>query len=119
VTDPLQALLSSAPLQSTLFPPDSRYQGVPTATITDTQGEQVVYLRRRFLPQPEQLALVQQHTVVQGDRSDNLAQRYFNDPLLWWRLCDANRAFSPDELTDTVGRKLRITLPPGVAGTPF
>lgn len=119
MSDPLQAILAGAPLQATLFPPDSRYQGVALATRVDARGEPIVHLRRRFLPQPERLALLQEHTVVQGDRYDNLAAKYLGDPLLWWRIADANRALSPDELTAVAGRRLRITLPPGVTGTPF
>ena len=33
-------------------------------------------------------------------------------------LCDANGAMRPDELTETIGRRLRITLPEGIPGTP-
>jgi hypothetical protein len=33
--------------------------------------------------------------VVQGDRLDNLAARYFGDAELYWRLCDANGAVRP------------------------
>jgi hypothetical protein len=35
---------------------------------------------------------------------------------LSWRLCDANGAMRPDELTETPGRRLRITLPEGIPG---
>jgi hypothetical protein len=45
-----------------------------------------------------------------------LAGQYLGDPALFWRLCDANRAMRPEELTETVGRQLRITLPQGVTG---
>jgi hypothetical protein len=33
-------------------------------------------------------------------------------------VADANGAMRPDELTEEIGRKLRITLPEGVPGTP-
>ena len=52
----------------------------------------------------------------QGDRLDNLAARYLGDPEQFWRLCDANGAMRPDELTQTSARRLRITLPEGVPG---
>ena len=51
-----------------------------------------------------------------GDRLDNLAAKYFGDPELFWRLCDANGALRPDELIEIIGRRLRITLPLGVPG---
>lgn len=46
--------------------------------------------------------------------STNLAARYIGDPEQYWRLCDANNAIRPDELIETVGRALRITLPEGI-----
>ena len=35
-----------------------------------------------------------------------------------WRICDANGALRPEELTELIGRRLRITLPEGVPGAP-
>ena len=40
--------------------------------------------------------------------------RYLGDPELFWRLCDANVAMRPAELTETIGRRLHITLPEGM-----
>jgi hypothetical protein len=77
-----------------------------------------VYLRRRFVPPPERFALLQEHVVVEGDRLDNVTARYLTDPEQFWRVADANAAMRPDELTETVGRRLRITLPEGVPGAP-
>ena len=74
---------------------------------------------RRFVPQPERFQLLQEHTVVQGERLDNLAAQYLGDPTLFWRLCDANRAMRPWELTATVGRRLRVTMPDGITGAPL
>ncbi len=31
-----------------------------------------------------------EHQVTQYDRLDHLAQHYFNDSRLWWRIIDAN-----------------------------
>jgi len=116
MTDPLQALLQPADLKATLFPPNSRYHGVDLATSQAPDGQPIAYLRRRFVPQPERFALLQEHTVTRGDRLDNLAARYIGDPEQFWRICDANRAIRPEELTETPGRKLRITLPEGIPG---
>ena len=68
------------------------------------------------MPPPERFSLLVEHTVTGGDRLDNLAAHYFGDPELFWRICDANRALRPDDLTETAGRRLRITLPEGIAG---
>jgi nucleoid-associated protein YgaU len=48
---------------------------------------------------------------VQGDRLDNLAARYLGDPEQFWKICDANNVLRPDELTEEIGRVVRIALP--------
>ena len=100
------------------FSPMSRYSGIETATIETAEGKVIIFLRRRFLPPPERFALLQDHVVVQGERLDNITARYLGDPEQFWRVCDANGAMRPDELTETVGRRLRITLPEGIPGIP-
>lgn len=115
--DPVQALLAQTSLKNTLFAANSRYYGIDTATLALPQGKNIVYLRRRFLPPAERFQLLQEHTVTQGERLDNIAAPFLGDPELFWRLCDANNAMRPEELTETVGRKLRITLPEGITGT--
>lgn len=97
--------------------PNSRYQGIPTAIMESPDGKMILYLRRRFVPAPERFALLQEHTVVERDRLDNITAHYLGDPELFWRLCDANRALHPDELTATVGNRIRITMPEGIPGT--
>jgi hypothetical protein len=101
----------------TVFPPTSRYAAIATATLT-VGTRVVVYLRRRFLPQPERLALVQEHEVRDGDRLDNITALYLDDPEQFWRVADANRAMDPSALTAEPGRRLRITLPEGIPGGP-
>ena len=114
--DRLNALLRPLPLSSSLFPPNSRYYGLPTAFLETANRQKVIYLTRRFVPQPERFALLHLHSIQEGERLDNLAALYFGDPELFWRLCDANRALRPEKLTETPGLQLRITLPEGVPG---
>jgi hypothetical protein len=117
MTDPaaqLQSLLQPADASANQLPPSSRYHGLPTATLTTPDGRTVIYLTRRFAPPPERLVTVQEHAVAQGDRVDNLAAQYLGDPEQFWRLCDANAALRPEELTETIGRRIRITLPEGM-----
>ena len=101
-----------------MFPINSRYLNTPTAEYETSSGKKYVYLRRRMLPPPENFDTIHEHMVVQGDRFDNIAARYFGDPELFWRIADANRAMHPSELTETVGRRLRITMPEGIPGLP-
>jgi hypothetical protein len=100
------------------FQPTSRYFGAETATIETPDGKTIVYLKRRFVPPPERFSLLQEHVVTQGERLDNITARYLGDPEQFWRVCDANGAMRPDELTETIGRRLRITLPEGIHGGP-
>jgi len=100
------------------FPPTSRYYGIDTATLKSGDGRTVVYVRRRFLPPPERFALVQEHVVSEGERLDQVAAKYMGDPEVFWRIADANAAMRPEALTEVVGRRLRITLPEGIPGTP-
>lgn len=110
------ALTPIAPLsaQGALFGPTSRYFGLATTSLQTRDGQTVIYLTRRFLPQGDQFALLQVHRVVQGERLDNIAAQFLGDPEAFWRLCDANNAMRPNELTETIGRQLRITLPQGI-----
>ena len=100
------------------FPPTSRYYGIGTTTIESRDGNTYAYLRRRFVPPPERFSTLQEHVVAQGERLDNITARYLGDPLQFWRVCDANRAMRPEELTEEIGRRLRITMPEGIPGTP-
>ena len=98
------------------FPPTSRYYGIETATMETADGTTVVYLRRRFLPSVDRFDLLLEHAVVQGERLDNIAAKYLSDPEVFWQIADANGAMRPEELTETIGRRLRITLPEGIPG---
>jgi hypothetical protein len=119
MTDPnqaLQAILQPGGLKSSLFPPTSRYSGIDTATLITPAQRTIIYLRRRFVPPPENFILLQEHVVAQGERLDNITAAYLGDPLQFWRVCDANRAMRPEELTEIIGIRLRITLPEGIPG---
>jgi nucleoid-associated protein YgaU len=111
------SLLDAIP-QPSHYPRTSRYYGTPVSIYTAPDGTQVPYLARRLLPQPGSSATITQYTVVAGDRADLLAFRFLGDAGQWWQIADANPVLDPRELTATPGRRIRITLPPGIpAGT--
>jgi hypothetical protein len=117
----MQGVIQPGSLRASLFPINSRYYGIDIATITTPAGKTVIYLRRRFVPSPERFALLQEHMVVEGDRLDNITANYLGDPEQFWRVADANNAMNPVDLVeppDMIGRKIKITLPEGIPGTP-
>ena len=115
--DPLQELLAAGAVPTTTFPPTSRYADVGVDAF-DPGGDQpaVPFLRRRFCPRAEKFALLYEARIVEGDRRDVLGARHVGDAELWWRLVDANGVVDPRDLTDPIGRRLRVTLPEGVPG---
>jgi len=115
-TSAMQALFQFAGLQPSLFAPNSRYLGIPTSTFVAADGTNIAYVQRRFLPQPSQLVQLQQYSVMQGDRLDVLAAKFLGDAQLFWRICDANGAMRPQDVTATVGTVLRICLPANIPG---
>ena len=96
-----------------MFPVTSRYYGIEVATLEVSDDRTIAYLRRRFLPLQQNSVVVTEHTVTQGDRLDNITARYLADPEQFWRICDANNAMRPDDLTAEIGRTLQVSLPQG------
>jgi hypothetical protein len=116
MNDPMEAILQPSLAPVLQYPLTSRYYGIASATYTRADGSVVLYLRRRFLPDPADLQTLQFHTVTQGERLDNIAANALGDPLQFWRIADANYAMRPEALTETVGKRVRISLPAGVTG---
>ena len=90
------------------FPVDSRYHQIPRKTWRDSNEREVVYLGRRFVPSIKPSDIDLEHAVTQDERLDNITFKYMSDPTQFWQLCDANNALHPLELTNTIGRRLRI-----------
>jgi hypothetical protein len=116
MADPLQELLAAGAVPTTSFLQTSRYAEVGVDAYDPGDGSPVAFLRRRFCARADRLALLDDVRVAEGDRRDVLGARHLGDAELWWRLADANGAVDPRELTEPVGRRLRITLPEGVPG---
>ena len=115
MTNPIQAMFEAGIVEQTDFPPESRYHGIPTATIEGPEGTIMTYLRRRFSPPPEAFATLRERRVRQGERLDQIAAVEIGDPEAFWMLCDANGAVWAEEIEEP-GRIVRITLPAGVPG---
>lgn len=98
------------------YPPNSRYQATETAEFIQPDGTRLVYLRRRFVPDPARFVTLQEYRVVEGDRIDRMAAAVLGDPEQFWRLPDANGDLDARDLEE-VGRRIRLTLPEGMGGT--
>jgi nucleoid-associated protein YgaU len=113
----LAALIASAAGTGGPANPNSRYYGAAIEELTLVSGTPVKYLARRILPQPSIYAATATYVVTDGDRLDNLAQKFLGDPALYWVICDANGATDPDELTAQPGQTILIpvaaSVPPG------
>jgi hypothetical protein len=57
--------------------------------------------------------IIAEHSVEDGDRLDNVTAKYLGDPEQFWQVCDVNDAMKPDELTEEIGRRLKIAMPTG------
>ena len=102
-------------MRTDTFTPTSRYYSIPTREHTLPDGRVVQFVERRFLPRSSRFETLLLHSVAEGERLDLIAA----DPEQFWRLCDANDAMHPLELTETLGRQLRITLPEGITAVPY
>lgn len=98
-----------------MFDPNSRYAALEvlthTATGSDGEPRTLRYCARRFLPDPSAGTPLLEHTVKEGDRLDNLTARTLGDPLLFWRIADANSSLAPETLCDEPGSRITISLP--------
>ncbi|MEU6036010.1 hypothetical protein ABZ801_11430 [Actinomadura sp. NPDC047616] len=97
----------------------SRYYGLPDVVDQDPRkpGRNVVSTALRVLPDVHGTF---QHTIVDGDRLDQLAFLYYQQPGKWWRICDANPEFlSPLEMLGRGPlRTVRVPLAVPAGGQP-
>lgn len=96
-----------------MFPRTSRYYNIEIVNLVTADQRVIVYLRRRFLPNSSNAVIIAEHSVEEGDRLDNVTAKYLGDPEQFWQVCDVNDAMRPDELTDEIGRRLKIAMPTG------
>jgi hypothetical protein len=91
-----------------MFSKESRYYNLEDASI-ESGGRIISYRKRRFLPDGDDMALLQEITVSQGDRLDRITAKVGGDPEQYWRICDANNVMHPLELTNETGTTVRIS----------
>jgi len=99
-----------------VFSRSSRYSRLPD-TVDESRADGRTVTAKSLRPLPDTPATFQ-HTIAEGDRLDNLANRYYQQPQKWWRICDANpEILSPlDLLGRGALRTVRIPLDVAAAG---
>ena len=70
-----------------MFDHTSRYYDLDTAEYITPDGRHLAYKRRRFVPPGKTFALLQEVTVVEGDRLDRSGA--FGDPRRSSRTCSS------------------------------
>lgn len=94
-----------------MFEPTSRYYILETSTYVGPDGKHISYKKRRFLPKGQSMPTLVEVRLKQGERLDLITARSLGDPQQYWRVCDANNTNNPNELTDEVGRSIRVPIP--------
>jgi len=94
-----------------MFSVGSRYYSVDTTVYENEDGRQITYVKRRFLPRGEDLTLLVEVTISEGDRLDLMAHRTLGSSEASWWICDANDAMNPADLLADTGERLRIPIP--------
>lgn len=90
-----------------MFNEKSRYYQINEASYTDSSGNEIIYKKRRILPQPERFSTLTDYKVEKGQRLDQVSSSTLGDPSFYWKLGDANAAFSLTDL-EQPGEILRI-----------
>jgi hypothetical protein len=113
ITDPVQMLIDAGAIPASPYSESSRYRGVALTTWTRPDGSIVAYGKRRFIAPQREIALAARHLVRGGERPDLVAHLHYQQPLLQWRIADGNAVLDPFELTDTLGARIAVPVPPG------
>jgi nucleoid-associated protein YgaU len=83
----------------------SRYTRTEVVTPPNAQGRAPRVLAQRAVPKTPGVV---EHVVVEGERLDHIAQRYYGDAKKYWLILDANpEKLDPFDLLQP-GRRLKI-----------
>jgi hypothetical protein len=89
----------------------SRYSKCEDTFIVTNEGKIIKYKKRRFIPkEKESQVTILEIDIMAGDRIDLISSKYLADPEQYWRLCDMNRVMHPLDLTEQVGKTIKITI---------
>lgn len=95
-----------------MFDANSRYYRKGTKIFLKSDGTGIAYVERRFLPRDENLTILSETRVSEGDRLDLISARFYGDPTQHWRLLDAQHThLDPAVLLEDRDILLKIPLP--------
>lgn len=97
-----------------MFTSNSRYNNLPQLQYRTEEGDIINYVSRRILPPLQQLKIIKQFMLIEGDRPDLIAYRHLGDPLVYWQIADANGVMHPRQLIAKPGQLLVVALPQGM-----
>jgi hypothetical protein len=87
-----------------MFDDKSRYANTEQYIVTDRRGRHVNVVA---VPESLQQALQGYHLLIQGQRADQLAAQYLDNPAGFWRIADINDSMLPEQLSE----KPKIAIP--------
>lgn len=93
------------------FGPNSRYFGLPLRETADDDGTPRTHLARRIIPQATRYKAAGHLELTGDERMDAIAAQTMEDPLLYWRICDADGGADPAEIPRVPRKRLKLPLP--------
>ncbi len=87
-----------------MIPKSSRYARVIARSVSELAAEPTILLDPRGTSAPP---APYSHVPTEGERLDHLADRYFNDPTAFWRICDSSPHLDPFDVV-VPGRPVRV-----------
>lgn len=100
---------------SDIYAPNSRYRWMPMRIVESSDGTRTEFVGRRIIPARSRYRALTHYRTAGDERIDTIAAEVFNDPELYWRICDANGDADPAIATTPAGRLVVIPLPLEIA----
>ena len=101
-----------------MFTKNSRYYQLEDIVVNNKNDRQIISKSMRQIPE---VSGIFQHVIDDNDRLDLLASKFYEQPVKWWRICDANPEFkSPfDLLGKSSVKTYRYRLTDSTLSSPF